>query len=640
MNNVKSCHRCPPRNTLAAAALGLVAGMAMAPAAPGGWACPAGAAGCVTALFMGPFRIRRLLHPPVHPAASAFCFCCLLGLLRMQAAQDGASLTWLSARLQSATQRGTLHVRGTVTGEPQLRSPSTVSLLLAVTEVRFEDQDSWRQVREDTLEMRVWTRRTLDQPEPIHDLLPALTIPTACGATIQAQARFGPHPRNTRSLGRPWMRGRTPAANIRAYWKKVQVLEAPPGNSPMHRLRELKGRLLEYYRTHLPDPVNRLAAGAILGDRGPVRTGKFRGRSIGRLFAHAGIGHVLAVSGLHVGIVAGSLIWILRRFRVPPRWMLLPVGLALTGYFLLTGGRPSTARAVLMTLIGLGLYAFGGSGMRGAAFIGVSAAAMVLLVHQPLLLGDVGFQLSFTAVLSLLLLTRPIERYLGGLSGPALAVWAVWLGLLLRAASTHMEVLLTRTGMVALGLSVVGVIRVARVPRTCIRRRKTRRRGLFTALRRLLAAQIAIHLGLLIPLSGLYFGHFSLAGTLVNLAAIPLIGLFVQAGLLTGVLGLVPGAGPSLAWIPAQLTTLSGMLFFRIAHAGASLFPYPEVPGVQPGLLPLYYGSILFLFRGRRILCRLRRAVHGLRGLTTHSQPQEPGAPAQARSAQHGTDHG
>lgn len=129
------------------------------------------------------------------------------------------------------------------------------------------------------------------------------------------------------------------------------------------------------------------------------------------------------------------------------------------------------------------------------------------------------------------------------------------------------------------------------------------------ALQRLIAAQCAIQLGLIIPLSGLYFGHFSVAGILVNLAAIPLIGVFVQAGLLFGLLDLIPVAGGALAWVPEQIAIVSGRLFFEIAHVGAGIFPYPEVPPISPALLPLYYLGLLALVRGREITRALRESL-------------------------------
>lgn len=278
-----------------------------------------------------------------------------------------------------------------------------------------------------------------------------ITAPTAYGMGIEADARYSPRSRPWFDFGRYWAGGKQPTASLRAYWKKVDILGRSP--VPMTGLMGIKARILTRFEDRLPDPVYRLAAGAVLGDRGPVRLGSYKDRPIRRLFAHAGIAHVLAVSGLHVGTVCAGLIGLLRLCRVPKRWMVLPVGSGLVIFLLLTGARPATARAVLMAIIGLAAYGIGRRGFRRSAWTGVSAAATILLLYQPLLLKDAGFQLSFGAVLSLLCLTRPIGRFLRKLSNPALVLWVLSLAIMLWAASTHMAFLCSRPGLATLGCS-------------------------------------------------------------------------------------------------------------------------------------------------------------------------------------------
>lgn len=112
-------------------------------------------------------------------------------------------------------------------------------------------------------------------------------------------------------------------------------------------------------------------------------------------------------------------------------------------------------------------------------------------------------------------------------------------------------------------------------------------------IRALIAAQLAIQLGLLIPLSGHYFGHYSAAGLILNPIAIPLAGIFIPAALVTGIAG-------SLGWlwiaeISGIVASVGGDLFLRLASIDTTAFAHPSV---KPPLHPvtfLYYAILLAL---------------------------------------------
>ncbi len=125
---------------------------------------------------------------------------------------------------------------------------------------------------------------------------------------------------------------------------------------------------------------------------------------ITRSFRDAGVIHILALSGLHVGII----LLILRFFTMPLRRIrygsiIQTVFLiaALIGFAFLTGASPSIRRAVTMfSFVAIGL----GFNRKTSTFHALAVSAFVLLVHDPRLLFQVGFQLSYTAVLSIVLI--------------------------------------------------------------------------------------------------------------------------------------------------------------------------------------------------------------------------------------------
>ena len=131
--------------------------------------------------------------------------------------------------------------------------------------------------------------------------------------------------------------------------------------------------------------------------------------------------HLLVISGFHVGIIAFLLALVLRLLGVPwrPRLLLVAVGLGI--YCLLVGMRPPVMRATLMAWIVLGALAMD----RVINWPNVlAAAALAILWVQPTQLLDPGFQLSFGAVLSLLVFAPRWRRWVEPCLGWVRPRWA------------------------------------------------------------------------------------------------------------------------------------------------------------------------------------------------------------------------
>jgi len=132
-------------------------------------------------------------------------------------------------------------------------------------------------------------------------------------------------------------------------------------------------------------------------------------------YADTGTTHIMAVSGLQVGLLFGALQWLLARVPLggsPLRRRLLTAALGLAliwSYAFLTGLSASVLRATVMfTLVIIGQA----WERQSSLFNTLSAAAFCLLLWNPYLLCDVGFQLSFLAVLSIVYLQPRIVRWL------------------------------------------------------------------------------------------------------------------------------------------------------------------------------------------------------------------------------------
>ena len=130
-----------------------------------------------------------------------------------------------------------------------------------------------------------------------------------------------------------------------------------------------------------------------------------------RHFQAAGAAHVLAVSGLHTGIIYGLLLALLTLGgRIRPRYengfarallhsMLI---LAIWGYAWLTGLTPSVVRcAVMVTIVEMGIILY----RQSVSLNTIAAAAVLILLVRPLDLWNVGFQLSFAATAAIIILS-------------------------------------------------------------------------------------------------------------------------------------------------------------------------------------------------------------------------------------------
>lgn len=157
------------------------------------------------------------------------------------------------------------------------------------------------------------------------------------------------------------------------------------------------------------------AAALLLGDRSGLDP------ELVKAYASSGAIHVLAVSGLHVGILYMLLNWLFKSLLRLRRWRALAATLTfLWIYALVTGLPPSVSRACTM----FSLIAVARELKRDAlVYNTISTAAFVLLWLRPGLLNETGFQLSFAAVLGIIYLQPKIYALFFFQHKPANWLW-------------------------------------------------------------------------------------------------------------------------------------------------------------------------------------------------------------------------
>lgn len=128
-------------------------------------------------------------------------------------------------------------------------------------------------------------------------------------------------------------------------------------------------------------------------------------------YSNTGVVHIIAISGLHLGIIYWLLLAItkpLKRYKKFVWLRLLLTISALWLFTLLAGAQPSVLRsAIMFTIIAIGQLA----ARRSSIYNTMALSAFVLLCINPFWLWDVGFQLSYTAVLSIIIFFRPVYNW-------------------------------------------------------------------------------------------------------------------------------------------------------------------------------------------------------------------------------------
>jgi len=210
------------------------------------------------------------------------------------------------------------------------------------------------------------------------------------------------------------------------------------GGNPILRAGDgLRQRFVEQLDRLLPPMEAGLARGLLFGERAALP------EAVEEAFRRTGLMHLLAVSGLHLGIFLAGLWFALRLLGVRPVIAYPLVGVAVLLVLWVVGPRVSLVRAsLLFAFLGLGsVLADLGIILRRwvSPYQGLAAAALVIVAMRPTALFDVGFQLSFGATSAIIAVFDPgfgVQRWVQDLAERwPFPAWTIRYPLALLAAS-------------------------------------------------------------------------------------------------------------------------------------------------------------------------------------------------------------
>ena len=253
-------------------------------------------------------------------------------------------------------------------------------------------------------------------------------------------------------------------------------------------------------------------------------------KDLRQAYSDAGVSHLLALSGMHLSILYVFFSLILFRRYSGAVGMILTL-LAVWAYVLLVGMMPSVTRAALMITL-CSIFQF--AGRRALTVDLLFFSAFIQLLYNPYCLADIGFQLSYLSVLSILLVHVPLQRLL----------YRIWGSPLLRWLSSAMLV------------SLVAQLGVA-------------------------------------PLVIYYFGNFSLVFLVANLLMVPLATLTLYGAVMLLFLWSIPSVHAWVVWVVNTLVEWQvDILRFLSSLPYASLHDlHLNLP--QTGLLYVVWGAMM-----------------------------------------------
>lgn len=343
------------------------------------------------------------------------------------------------------------------------------------------------------------------------------------------------------------------------YTRTPVLVLAPPGEGQW--LFKARMALSQRVQAALPGETGGFAAAITTGDRSAI------GQDTLEALRHSNLAHLLAISGLHLGLLAGVVFGAARLgfaavprlgLRLPAKKIAAALALAASaGYLALSGGNVATERAFVM--VGVMLCAVMAD-RRALSLRAVAVAALIVLCLRPEALLGPGFQMSFAATTALVAVFSMIRDRRIGL-GPA------WL-------------------RPALAVAVSSLVA-----------------GLATA-----------------PIAAAHFNQIAHYGLLANLLSVPLMGVLVMpAAVLSFALMPLGLEGPGLWLMGLGLDWILGVAHWVSALEGAR----GTVPVPPAAVLPLIALGTLFviLWQGR---LRALGALPVLVGFLLWGQTQRP----------------
>ncbi len=312
----------------------------------------------------------------------------------------------------------------------------------------------------------------------------------------------------------------------------VTILEKNQGSFIMSKIYSLNAFLQQKIDHFLPYPESTILSAMLLGNRGEIPN------KISHNFRQIGLGHILAISGLHITIISVIVFWIVLNLGLWRKHAFILTSFFLIFFILMIGAPPSAIRAGIMGFLFLLAQYFGRNYSFSNAMI---IAATGILIFNPLsLFYDISFQFSFAAILSIILLMPIFQRF-------------------------FLKKFKIKTEKQSILVFFINIF--------------------------LMSGAILLFLG---PLMVYYFGNFPIISPIVNLLAIPILPFILFFGIVFFLVSLI---FPPLSLIFSGIIYLLISFLIHLGNFFANLpiIAYFQFENIPIYILIIYYIVLLFV---------------------------------------------
>lgn len=188
-----------------------------------------------------------------------------------------------------------------------------------------------------------------------------------------------------------------------SYYPKISVIGSGRGNIFYNYILYFKDKIRDVFFNNLSEPEASLACAVILGYKKSIPS------DWQNIFAKSGISHITAISGMHISILTAMIISFFLGVGFSRRYVFYLSALTLFFYITLIGLPASAMRAGLMGFLVLWALNVGRLGKLINSL--VMAALILLFINPHLLRDDIGFQLSFLAILGIVYVYPRLDEY-------------------------------------------------------------------------------------------------------------------------------------------------------------------------------------------------------------------------------------
>lgn len=212
-----------------------------------------------------------------------------------------------------------------------------------------------------------------------------------------------------------------------------KIIERGGGSKIKSALFALKDSLKSNVRRALPPDKTALPIGTLLGDKGDFAP------EFNNALKRSGLAHIAALSGYNVMIFIRYFAPLVGFFILHRGWKFAVTAAAIAAFIVMTGASASLVRAGVMGIIGMILK--DQSRLTDVRFVLIWTALLMILINPAVLIFDLGFSLSFAALIGLIYIEPFLKKRLTRVFKTAEGFWNGWKGLVIQTLAAETAVL-------------------------------------------------------------------------------------------------------------------------------------------------------------------------------------------------------